>query len=292
MNYGNQPLLKLNDGNVIPQLGFGVFQLPNLEDAEKAILTALKTGFRHIDSAHRYDNEKAVGTAIKKSGIPRKDIFITTKLAPHETCKDLASKGIDAMLKRLDTEYIDLLLIHHPVNDYCSAWKEMEEAVKAGKVRSIGLSNFEFEHWDEIMKIATIKPAILQVEGHPYFNQHVLKERNKLTGTLLETWFPIGHGDQKMFDEPYIKTLGEKYKKTPAQVILRWHIQEGYIPLPKSSNPDHTKENFNIFDFELTDEEMKGFESIPQKRYNDVRANLVPGSKWIEMINSWKAKND
>ena len=252
MDFGGQPLLKMNNGLMIPQLGFGVLGMKDLEETEKACLDALKVGFRHFDTAHLYDNERGVGTALQKCGIPRKDIFITTKLAPTDLGEKKTEEAIDAMLKRLNTDYIDLLLIHHPFNDYVGAWKDMEKAVKNGKLKSIGLSNFEGKHWKDIMDICTIKPAILQLEAHPYWNQHELKKRNELTGTLMQAWFPIGHGDKKLLAEPLIVELSKKYNKTPVQVILRWHIQEGNIPLPKSSNLEHMKENFNIFDFKLT----------------------------------------
>ncbi len=178
MDFGGQPLLKMNNGLMIPQLGFGVLGIGELADTEKACLEAIKIGFRHIDTAHLYDNERGVGAALKKCGLPRKDIFITTKLAPTDLLDNKTEEAIDAMLKRLDTEYIDLLLIHHPFNDYVGGWKAMEKAVKDGKVKSIGLSNFEGKHWKEIMDICTIKPAVLQLEGHPYWNQHELKKRN------------------------------------------------------------------------------------------------------------------
>ena len=168
-------------------------------------------------------------------------------------------------------------------------WKKH---VKAGKVKSIGLSNFEGKHWKEIMDICTIKPAVLQLEGHPYWNQHELKKRNELTGTLMQAWFPIGHGDKKLFEEPIFVELGKKYNKTPAQVILRWHIQEGNIPLPKASNPEHMKENFNIFDFSLTAEEMEAINKLPQKRYFDVPGSQVEGSKWVGIFNNFKPKHD
>ena len=292
MDFGNQPLLKMNNGLLIPQLGFGVYQVNDLQEAEKACTEAFKVGFRHIDTAHRYDNERGVGAAMKKSGLARKDIFLTSKLSPTEFGEKVSEEAINAMLKRFDTEYIDLLLLHHPYNDYIGAWKALEKAVKDGKVKTIGLSNFEGKHWKEIMDIATITPAILQVEGHPYWNQHALKKRNEITKTLLETWYPVGHGDKKMYDEKVFVDLGKKYHKTPVQVILRWHIQEGYIPLPKSCNPAHIKENFEIFDFKLTDDEMKEINKLPQKRYVDLIANQTPGSKFEKMINDWRPKHD
>ena len=292
MDFRGQPLLKMNNGLMIPQLGFGVYLIKDLAEAEKACLEAFKVGYRHIDTARRYDNERGVAAAIKKSGIPRKDLFITSKLSPTEFGEEVSYNAINAMLKRLDTEYIDLLLLHHPFNDYIGAWKAMEKAVKEGKVKSIGLSNFEGKHWQEIMDICTIKPAILQIEGHPYFNQKNLKERSEKTGTLIETWFPVGHGDKKMYEEPIFVELGKKYKKTPVQVILRWHIDYGYIPLPKSCNPQHIKENFEIFDFKLTEEEMKKISELPQKRYIDTPGNQKPGSESEKKLNSWKPNND
>jgi diketogulonate reductase-like aldo/keto reductase len=292
MDFGGQPLLKMNNGLMIPQLGFGVLGIPELSDTEKACLEAIKIGYRHIDTAHLYDNERGVGTALQKCGLPRKDIFITTKLAPTDLGEKITEKAIDAMLKRFNTDYIDLLLIHHPFNDYVGAWKDMEKAVKEGKVKSIGLSNFEGKHWKDIMDVCTIKPAVLQLEGHPYWNQHELKKRNKLTETLMQAWFPIGHGDKKLLGESIFVELGKKYNKTPAQIILRWHIQEGNIPLPKSSNPEHMKENFNIFDFKLTDEEMEKINQLPQKRYFDVPGSQVEGSKWVKIFNDFKAKHD
>ena len=219
MDFAGQPLLKMNNGLMIPQIGFGVFLIKDLAEAEKACLEAFKVGYRHIDTAHRYDNEKGVGAAIKKSGIPRKDIFITSKLSPTEFGEEVSYNAINAMLKRLDTDYIDLLLLHHPFNDYIGAWKAMERAVKEGKVKSIGLSNFEGKHWQEILDICTIKPAILQIEGHPYFNQQKLKERSEKIGTLVETWYPVGHGDKKMYEENIFVILNI-LKKTLKYLIL------------------------------------------------------------------------
>jgi diketogulonate reductase-like aldo/keto reductase len=282
----------MNNGLMIPQLGFGVYLIKDLAEAEKACLEAFKVGYRHIDTAHRYDNERGVGAAIKKSGIPRKDIFITTKLSPTEFGEEVSYKAINDMLKRLDTDYIDLLLIHHPFNDYIGAWKAMEKAVKEGKVKSIGLSNFEGKHWQEILDICTIKPAILQIEGHPYFNQKNLKERSEKIGTLIETWYPVGHGDKKMYEEPIFVELGKKYNKTPVQIILRWHIDYGYIPLPKSCNNEHIKKNFEIFDFHLTSEEMEIISKLPKRRYINIEEHQKPGSEFEKILNNWKPNND
>lgn len=251
-----QTYITLNDGNKIPQFGLGVFQIPADEETRKACLEAFKLGYRHIDTAHAYQNERGVGQAVKESGIPRAEIWITTKLWPSEYGEGLTEKAIDKMLERLGTDYIDLLLLHQQFGDYLGAWKDMEKAVAQGKVKSIGLSNFESERLEEVLAAATINPSVLQVECHPYYQQNELKKRIAPYNTVIESWYPLGHGDAALIEEPVFTKLAEKYGKTNAQIILRWHIQEGIIVFPKSSNPVHIKENIDIFDFELTDEEM------------------------------------
>ena len=251
-----QTYLTLNDGNKIPQFGLGVFQIPGDEKTKEACLEAFKLGYRHIDTAHAYQNERGVGQAVKESGIPREEIWITTKLWPSEYGEGKTAKAIDKMLERLHTEYIDLLLLHQQFGDYLGAWKDMEKAVAEGKVKSIGLSNFESERLEEVLAAATIKPSVLQVECHPYYQQNDLKKRIAPYNTVIESWYPLGHGDAALIEEPVFTKLAEKYGKTNAQIILRWHIQEGIIVFPKSSNPVHIKENIDIFDFELTEEEM------------------------------------
>jgi diketogulonate reductase-like aldo/keto reductase len=251
----NQPYLELNSKYKIPQYGFGVYEIKGDEATEKACLSAFEIGIRHIDTAHAYENERGVGSAIKKSGIPRSELFITSKLWVSDYGEGVTLKAIDKMLERLGLEYLDLLLLHQQVGDYVAAYKEMEIAVEQGKVRSIGLSNFD-EKLDEILNICKIKPAVLQVECHPYWDQEALKKRIEKYGTLIESWYPIGHGDKSLIENEVFTKLGQKYKKTNVQVILRWHIQRGNIVFPKSSNPVHIKENSEIFDFELTEEEM------------------------------------
>lgn len=251
-----QTYLTLNDGNKIPQFGLGVFQIPGDEKTKEACLEAFKLGYRHIDTAHAYQNERGVGQAVKESGIPREEIWITTKLWPSEYGEGKTAKAIDKMLERLQTEYIDLLLLHQQFGDYLGAWKDMEKAVAEGKVKSIGLSNFESERLEEVLAAATINPSVLQVECHPYYQQNDLKKRIAPYNTVIESWYPLGHGDAALIEEPVFTKLAEKYGKTNAQIILRWHIQEGIIVFPKSSNPVHIKENIDIFDFELTEEEM------------------------------------
>jgi len=257
-----QTYVTLNSGIKIPQFGLGVYQIPGDDATMQACLDALKLGYRHIDTAHAYQNERGVGAAVRKSGIPRGEIWITSKLWPSEYGEGKTMAGIDQMLARLGTDYIDLLLLHQQFGDYLGAWKDMEKAVAEGKVRAIGLSNFESDRLEEVLNAAVIKPAVLQVECHPYFQQAALKKRIAAYGTAIECWYPIGHGDKSLINEPVFTELGRKYGKSNVQVILRWHIQEGNIIFPKSTNPQHIQDNFNIFDFELTDEEMNRIRAL------------------------------
>lgn len=251
-----QTYITLNDGTKIPQFGLGVYMIPEGEETYKAVFDALKMGIRHIDTAHAYQNERSVGQAVKDSGIPREDVWITTKLWPHEYGEGKTTVAIEKMLERLGTDYIDLLLLHQQFGDYLGAWKDMQKAVRAGKVKSIGISNFESERLEELCESAEIKPSVLQVECHPYYQQNALKKRIEKYGTVIESWYPIGHGDQGLINESVFTRLAEKYGKSNVQIILRWHIQEGTIVFPKTTNPQHMKDNFDIFDFELTANEM------------------------------------
>ena len=257
-----QTYVTMNNGCIIPQFGLGVFQIQGDADTKKACLEALKLGYRHIDTAHAYQNERGVGAAVKESGIPRNEIWITSKLWPSEYGEGKTAAAIDRMLGRLDTETIDLLLLHQQFGDYLGAWRDMEKAVAAGKVRSIGLSNFESERLEEVLTNSNIKPAVLQVECHPYYQQNALKERIAPYGTVIESWYPIGHGDRSLIEEPVFTELAKKYGKTNVQIILRWHIQKGNIIFPKSANPQHIKDNMDIFDFALTEDEMQGIGNI------------------------------
>lgn len=255
--------LKLNDGNAMPAVGIGTF-LMEPDVAEQAVYNALKNGYRLIDTANAYVNEKAVGRGIKKSGVPREEIFITTKLWPTVYEDDNA---IDKTLERLGVEYIDLLLLHQPTANYKYAYKMMEKAVREGKVKSIGLSNFE-EQIDNVLEFAEIKPAVIQVEAHPYFPQTELKEKLKDIGTRVMAWYPLGHGDSALREEKIFTDLAEKYNKSNVQIILRWHVQAGNIVIPGATKEEHIKANIDIFDFELTDEEMSNIAKINKnKRY-------------------------
>ena len=258
----DQTYLKLNDGNVIPQFGMGVYQVPEGEATIHAVSEALRLGYRHIDTAHAYQNERSVGKAIKESGIPREEIFVTSKLWPSEYGEGITMEGIDKMLARLDMPYIDLLLLHQQFGDYLGAWKDMEKAVAQGKVKSIGLSNFESNRLEEVCEAATIKPAVLQVECHPYYQQDALKKRIAAYGTIIESWYPLGHGDAGLMGEEIFARLGKKYGKTNAQIILRWHIQAGNVIFPRAISPIHIKENMDIFDFELAEDEMNEIKAM------------------------------
>ena len=262
----------MNDGHEIPALGFGVYLMSSVE-VEQCLPQAIKTGYRHIDTANAYFNEVAVGKVVRESGVPREGFFITTKLFPQSYPYEQCKADIDATLERLGLDYVDLLLFHQPYGEYVEGWRAMEEAVAEGKVRSIGLSNFPVHKIEQIMEVATIKPAVLQVEINPYWNQHALKAELAKIGlgdVVFEGWYPFGHGDAKLLAEPVLAKIAEAHGKTPAQVILRWMLQEGDVTFPKTTNPQHIRDNFDVFDFELTDDEMARINALPQKAYYDV----------------------
>ena len=259
----------MNNGLTIPSIGYGVFQMSG-DEVREHLPAAIAAGNRHIDTANAYFNEVAVGEAIKASGVNREDLFVTTKLFPQSYPYDQCGKDIDASLERLGLDYVDLMLFHQPYGDYVSGWKAMEEAVKAGTVKSIGLSNFPMHKIQEILDVADITPAVLQVEINPYWNQHELKKQLEGTGITFEGWYPLGHGDRKLLEEPVLTKLAAKYGKTTAQIILRWHLQEGNVTIPKSLNPQHMRDNLSIFDFTLTDGDMDDINNLPQNPYYQV----------------------
>lgn len=254
------PMVQLNNGILMPQFGLGTFLQPSDEVCEQSCLTALKAGYRHIDTAHAYNDEAGVGRAVKESGIPREEIWITSKLWPNEYGEGKTAQAIDAMLERMQLDYIDLLYVHQPIGDFVGAWKDMEKAVAAGKVRALGISNFDAndEVFNRIMEAATVKPAVLQIECHPYAQRIAVREKAKKHDIQVECWFPLGGAmsNGALLKDPTIMEIAKAHGKTPAQVILRWHIQEGFSVIPGASNPDYIEENIQIFDFELTDEEM------------------------------------
>ena len=259
------PVLEMNNKLKIPQFGFGVFLIKDNDEAEKCCLEAFKLGYRHIDTAHLYGNEKGVGEAIRKSGLPRNQIFLTSKIWHNECGEGITSKAIDRMLKRFKLDYVDLLLIHWPVGDYIGAWKDMEKAVEEGKLKSIGLSNFHGKYLEDILKIAKIKPVVDQVECHPYAPCDDLRKELDKINCYIEAWSPIGRGNKDLLNEEVLINLAKKYNKTVPQIILRWHIEKGNIIFPKSSNPLHIKENWDIFNFKLTKEEVEKINELKKK---------------------------
>lgn len=266
----NVPMVQLNNGILMPQFGLGTFLQPSDEVCEQSCLTALQAGYRHFDTAHAYNDEAGVGRAVKESGIPRKEIWITSKLWPSVYGEGKTMEAIDKMLKRMQLDYIDLLYVHQPVGDFIGAWKDMEKAVAMGKVRALGISNFDAndEVFNKIMSESRVKPAVLQIECHPYAQRLAIREKVKLYGIQVECWFPLGGAmsNGALFKDPTIIAIAEAYGKTPAQVILRWHIQEGFSVIPGASNPDYIKENIQIFDFTLSDEEMAQMRSLNKEK--------------------------
>ncbi len=243
---------KLNNGIECPLIGIGTFMLKP-EDAENSVREALKMGYRLIDTANAYVNERAVGRGMKASGVKREEIFLSTKLWPSEYENDNA---VEETLERLGTDYIDLLYIHQPAGNWLAGYRQLEKAYRDGKVRSIGISNFEGKFMEELETKWEIIPQFIQVEAHPYFAQDELRKTLDRYGIRLMAWYPLGHGDRNLINEPVFAKLAEKYGKSPAQVILRWHTQMGFAVIPGSKNVDHIRDNFEIFDFILNDEEM------------------------------------
>lgn len=247
---------RLNNGLEIPSIGFGVFTIADPKECENAVLEAFSAGYRLIDTANAYMNERAVGRAMKKSGLKREDIFLTTKIMPQDFGYEKTKIAIEKTLARLDTPYIDLLLLHIRFGDYVGAWKALEDAVEEGKLRSIGISNFDEKQIQDILEHGRIVPQVDQIECHPYFQERTLRKLLEQHNIQVESFYPVGHGDPNLISEPVLTQLAAKYGKSPVQIILKWHIQEGFIPLPKSTNPQHIKENISL-DFVLSDEDME-----------------------------------
>ena len=244
--------LTLNNGVTCPVIGIGTFML-RPTDAENSVREALKMGYSLVDTANAYVNERACGRGIRASGLDRKDVFLSTKLWPSEYENENA---VEETLQRLDTDYVDLLYIHQPAGNWKAGYRLLEKAYKDGKARSIGISNFEGTYIEELSRIWEIVPQFIQVEAHPYFTQKELRKILDRYGIKLMSWYPLGHGDRSLINEPVFAAIGKKYGKTPAQVILRWHTQMGFAVIPGSKNVEHIKDNLNILDFRLTDDEM------------------------------------
>lgn len=256
------PSLRMNDGHSIPQLGYGVWQVPDAE-AEPAVAEALRAGYRHIDTARIYENERGVGRAIRASGIPRGEIFVTTKLWNSDQGRERTLAAFEASLSRLDLPYVDLYLIHWPAPKkdlYVETWKAMLEIKASGRARSVGVSNFAPEHLARIVKETGVAPPINQIELHPRFAQQEHRAAHAAYGVLTESWSPLGQG--KILEDPTLTAIGAKYGKSSAQVILRWHLQHGFVVIPKSVTPARIRENFLVFDFTLSAADMSEIDAL------------------------------
>lgn len=258
--------LLLNDGNSIPAVGFGVFLIPGDGSTYTAVREALRAGYRHIDTAAAYFNEAEVGSAVRDSGIPRNDIFVTSKLWIQDYGHEAAKAGIAASLRKLDMDYIDLYLLHQPYGDVPGAWKALEEAHKEGTLRSIGVSNMTPGLWKRFVPRFSTMPAVNQVECNPFFQQRELRSLLAADGVVLEAWFPLGHGNRALLEHPLISALARKYRKNAGQIILRFEVQEGIVVLPKSTNPARIAGNIEIFDFALTEEEIQELRGLDTGR--------------------------
>ncbi|MCH9265858.1 aldo/keto reductase [Pediococcus acidilactici] len=258
--------IKLNDGNEIPAIGFGTFQIPNDGTTYQAVTKALAAGYRHVDTAVAYFNEQEVGRAIKDSGIPREQIWVTSKLWLQDYGYESAKKAIDLSLQKPGLDYIYLYLIHQPYGDVPGAWRAMEAAKKAGKIRSIGVSNMTPKIWQHFVPQFETMPAVNQVEFNPFFQQKELRKILEANNVKLEAWAPLGQGNAKLLNEPVIVKLAEKYQKNAGQIILRFENQEGIIVFPKSVHDERIKSNLDIFDFTLTEEEMTAIRALDTKK--------------------------
>lgn len=279
MSKPNVKTIELNTGAAMPMEGIGTFLLTP-DEAQASCEDALKDGCRLIDTANAYVNEKAVGRAMKASGLPREEIFLETKLWPSFYEEEDA---VDKTLERLQTDTIDLMLLHQPAGNWKSGWKLLEKGVKEGKIKSIGISNFNKEQIEELLAMAEIKPSVLQIELHPYNQEPELKAWLKEQGIVPQAWYPIGHGDHALINEPVFTRLAEKYGRNNVQIILRWHVQDGNVVIPGSKNPAHIRSNLDIWDFELTDEEMKEIAALNKnKHYYTSTPELL--AKYVEMV--------
>lgn len=279
----------LNNGVKMPMIGYGVFQIQDLVQCEQCVYDAIQAGYRLIDTASVYGNETAVGLAIKRSGIQREDLFITSKLWVQDAGYESAKKAIDLTLENLQTNYIDLYLIHRPFNDYYGAYRAMEEAYKEGKIRAIGLSNFDAARIVDLIMNNEVKPAVVQVECHPFYQQEDLRGFLQENNILMEAWAPFAEGKKHIFQNDVLKTIAQKYEKSVAQVILRWNIQRQIVPLSKTVHTNRMEENLAVFDFELSQEDMHFIASLDE---NQTLFGKNENPDYAKMINSIKIHGD
>jgi diketogulonate reductase-like aldo/keto reductase len=256
----------LNNALRMPSLGLGVFQMKDPVQCEAAVRNAIQSGYRLVDTAAAYGNERAVGRGIRQSGAARNELFVTTKVWPADYGYHRTKQAIARAVERLNAGYIDLMLLHWPFGDVRGSWRALEEAVHDGVVRSIGVSNFTARDLDGLMANATIKPSVDQVERHPYFQQKELTAYLSSNGIVPEAWYPLGHGANELLAEPIVARIANAYAKSPAQVILRWQLQSGYVAIPKSTNLAHLKENIDIYDFELSGSDMDSVAALDRNK--------------------------
>ncbi|NOT73520.1 MAG: aldo/keto reductase [Cyclobacteriaceae bacterium] len=258
------PTVRLNNGVEMPVLGFGVFQVPDLSECERSVNDAIQTGYRLIDTAASYMNEEAVGNAIRKSGVQRKELFITTKIWIQDVSYDKAKKAFEKSLKKLQLDYLDLYLIHQPFNDVHGAWRVMEELYKERLVRAIGISNFHPDRVADLIAFHEIVPAVNQIETHPFHQQLETQKFLQDNNIQIESWGPFAEGKNDLFKNELLASIGKKYNKTIAQVVLRWLTQRGIVAIPKSVRKERMEENFNIFDFQLSTEDIQTIQTLDQ----------------------------
>ena len=282
----------LSNGIKMPQLGYGVYQV-NKEECERCVLDALKVGYRHIDTAQSYFNEEEVGNAIEKSGVPREQIFLTTKVWVEHYGYDETRKSVLESMRKLKTNYIDLVLLHQPFSDYYGAWRALEDLCAEGVIRAIGVSNFYPDRLVDICSFARIKPMVNQVETHPHNQQIEEHEWMKKYGVQHEAWAPFGEGRGGMFEEPLLVEIGKKYGKTAAQVILRWDMQRNVVAIPKSTHIERMEQNFDIFDFELSEEDMAKIATLDKKQSSFFSHYDPKMVEWFaQMVEQRKHNND
>ena len=277
--------VKLNNGVEMPLEGFGVFQVPDPAQCEQAVLDAIATGYRLIDTAAAYMNEKAVGEAVKKCGVPREELFITTKLWVQDASCEGAKKAIETSLSNLGLDYIDLYLIHQPMGDYIGAYRAMEEAYKAGKLRAIGVCNFYPNRLADLCETVEVMPAVNQVELHPFFQQENALALMKEYGVRPEAWGPFAEGNHGIFTHPVLTEIGKKYGKSAAQVALRWNVQRGVVVIPKSVHKERMEQNIDIWDFALSDEDMAQIAQM-DIGHSEIVDHSDPG--FVKMLHSMK----
>ena len=275
----------LNNGVKMPLEGFGVFQVPDPAQCEQAVLDAIESGYRLIDTAAAYMNEKAVGEAIKKCGVPREELFITTKLWVQDATYEGAKKAIQTSLDNLGLDYLDLYLIHQPLKDYVDAYRAMEEAYKEGKLKAIGVCNFYPARLADLCETVEVMPAVNQVELHPFFQQENALAVMKEYGVVPEAWGPFAEGNHGIFTHPVLTKIGDKYGKSAAQVALRWNVQRGVVVIPKSVHKDRMEQNMNIWDFNLTDEDMAEIAKL-DLGHSEIVNHDDPG--FIKMLHTMK----